>query len=266
METVRRIFGAAQLLYNQPTLLSDVIIYYVSVCEVVIFLNIIVGANISESIKEALVKNGFTVCFTVENPRVLHGLRYHPDMQLSGCYGHYVCERGLYDYYKKILCPHGVNLTCGESLLTCNYPGDIAYNVKVVGDSVFHKKGCTDSVLKQVLKDKEFIDVSQGYSGCSICKVSENAIITADMSIHKKAMQNSICSLLISPDHIDLEGFDYGFIGGASFYADKTVYFFGDVSKHPDFKAMEEFCKFAGSRIVTLGIEKLTDYGSAITF
>ncbi len=266
METVRRETCAAQLLYNQPTVLSDVIIYYVFVCKVVSFLNIIVAANVSDSIKKVLIKNGFDIYFTIENPRVLHGLRYHPDMQISGCDGDFVCERGLYDYYKKILSSHGVNLSCGDSLLSCNYPGDIAYNVKVVGNSVFHKKSCTDPVLKQVLKNKEFIDVSQGYSGCSICKVSENAIITADRSIHKKAIQNSIRSLLISPAHIDLEDFDYGFIGGASFYADKTVYFFGDVSKHPDFEAIEQFCKSSGSKIVSLGIEKLTDYGGAITF
>lgn len=240
--------------------------YYVFNRQVVSCLNIIVGTNIKNSIVTSLRKLGFTVYFSAENPNVLNGLSFHPDMQLSGCDSTFVCEKTLYDYYKKIFDLAGIKLICGETELSCNYPGDIAYNVKVVGETVFHKYDYTDPVLRTVLCDKNFIDVSQGYSGCSICKVSDNAIITADKLIHKRAEENGLDSLLISCGHIELEGFDYGFIGGASFYADSRIYFFGDVSKHPDFFKIDKFCKNHGTEIVILCNEQLTDYGGAITF
>ena len=229
-------------------------------------LNIIVGANIKKSIVTSLRKLGFTVYFTAENPNVLKGLSFHPDMQLSGCGGVYVCEKSLYDYYTKIFDLAGVKLICGQTELSCNYPGDIAYNVKVVGKTVFHKFADTDPVLKGVLEGMCFVDVSQGYSGCSICKVSDDAIITADKAIHKRAEESGLDSLLISCGHIELDGFDYGFIGGASFYADNRIYFFGDVSKHPDFFKIDKFCKDHATEIVVLCDDQLTDYGGAITF
>lgn len=229
-------------------------------------LNIIVGANIKKSIVSSLEKHGFTVCFSAENPNVLKGLSFHPDMQISGCDSTFVCEKTLYDYYKKIFDSKGVNLLCGDRELSCNYPDDIAYNVKVVGKNVFHKLRHTDPVLKGVLQDKNFIDVPQGYSGCSICRVSDSAIITADKVIHHRAVENGIDSLLVSGGHIVLDGFDYGFIGGASFNAGSRVYFFGDVSKHPDFCKIDNFCKQHSAEIITLCDGPLTDYGGAITF
>lgn len=229
-------------------------------------MNIIIAGNISQNIKSALSEHGFKLYFSPENTRVLKGLGFHPDMQMAKVGASLVCEPALYDYYKTILNHAEEQLVCGNSTLGCNYPKDIAYNIKVVGNSVFHKFAHTDSALIELLVGMTMIDVSQGYSGCSICKVSNSAIITSDKGIHEKAQESGISSLLIRNGCIELEHFDYGFIGGASFFCDDTVYFFGDVSHHPDYDNIESFCRSAGSSIVTLGEDPLTDYGGAITF
>ena len=44
----------------------------------------------------------------------------------------------------------------------------------------------------------EIINVKQGYAKCSICVVSDNAIITADKGIAKAAIQNRIDVLEIT--------------------------------------------------------------------
>ena len=90
------------------------------------------------------------------------------------------------------------------------------------------------------------LEVQQGYTKCSICVVSENAIITSDIGIHCKAKESGIDSLLISPGYIDLPGYKYGFIGGASFkISDNVIAFTGSLDSHPDKDNIEHFlCKY----------------------
>ena len=118
--------------------------------------------------------------------------------------------------------------------------------------------------VKGNIADRTLIDVSQGYSGCSICSVCDRGIITADRKIACKAEENGIDALLITHGNIILPGFDCGFIGGASFFWDNTVYFFGTISNHPDYSKIIEFCKSHGADIAMLTHDPLTDYGSAI--
>ncbi len=225
-----------------------------------------VAGNIAEDIKTDLEKEGFTLCLTEENPAVLEGLRFHPDMQIAAVDKTYVCDRNLFDTYKPFFESANAVLVCGDTALSCNYPYDIAYNIKVIGNNVFHNFKHTDDKLISMLKNKNMINVPQGYSGCSICGISDDSLITADYKIHQTALANSIDSLLISPGHIELKGFDYGFIGGASFSYLDRVYFFGDISKHPDYDRIASFCHKHSRCVITLGKGPLTDYGSAVAF
>lgn len=227
---------------------------------------IIIAGNIARDIQIELLNLGFAVIPTLQNTNVLKPLHYHPDMQLSLVGSTLVCEPSMYRFYSQSLKGSGISIVCGKKETQCNYPADVAYNIKVIENSVFHNFRYTDPVLLKLIKGHQLIDVSQGYSGCSICRAGRNAIITSDTVIHAAAMSNGIDSLLISPGHISLPGFDYGFVGGASFWHDKRVYFFGDVTKHPDYIRMEEFCRKHGSSICILGTGELFDYGSAFTF
>ena len=216
-------------------LLVVVFIYYVLFGSEVNYLEIILAQNISKNIKNALTKTGFNVIESAYNPAVLEGLGCHPDMQIAKVETNLICDPSLYDYYKEVL-PSYCNLIPGDTLCTCNYPGDIAYNVKVIQDKVFHNFKYTDSVVKEFISGRTLIGVSQGYSGCSICSVCDRGIITADTKIARVAKENGIDALLITPGNILLPGFDCGFIGGASFFLENTVYFFGSISNHPDYE------------------------------
>ena len=106
------------------------------------------------------------------------------------------------------------------------------------------------------------MDVKHGYAKCSICSVGENAIITADPSIAKTAKKNGIDVLKTEASHTRLDGYDCGFIGGASGDDGENIYFCGNLEKHPDGEKIKEFCKKHGRGVVCLSDEPLYDYGT----
>lgn len=161
----------------------------------------------------------------------------------------------------------GFNIVKGQSAVCRNYPYDISYNIARVGDNVFHNLKWTDKTILKVLKKDQLkmLQVNQGYTKCSILVVDKNAIITSDIKIHKKAMDNNIDSLLISPGYIKLKGMNYGFIGGCAGLVDKNVMLFnGDIQKHPDFLKIKDFLKKYNIDILYSTNLELSDIGSII--
>ena len=54
----------------------------------------------------------------------------HPDMVLFKTgKREFICAPDVYEEYRGILSPIGVNLICGKKKLKSNYPEDIAYNI-----------------------------------------------------------------------------------------------------------------------------------------
>ena len=89
------------------------------------------------------------------------------------------------------------------------------------------------------------------------------SIITSDMSVYDKAGKKGVDVLLIEKGHIDLNGYDYGFIGGASGLISKNkLAFTGNVKLYPDYEAIKNFCNDRGVEIISLSEKKLYDYGS----
>jgi len=166
----------------------------------------------------------------------------HPDMTILPIRDVFVCCPESFLYYKSFL---GSRVISGQTPLFTHYPNDIAYNVLIYKNKAFGKKDYIDDVVLSELKrqDIELINVNQGYAKCS-CAVSKSGVITADDGIFDALEKNKINALKITPGHVKLSGYDYGFIGGASGEIRGKLTFFGDVSKHPDFLKIKEFCDF----------------------
>jgi hypothetical protein len=94
--------------------------------------------------------------------------------------------------------------------------------------------------------------------------VGDNAIITADPSIAKAVKEKGIDVLSVSPLGVRLDGYDYGFIGGASGTDEENVYFCGNIDLHPDSERIKAFCRKHGKNAVSLSDEPLYDYGTLI--
>lgn len=148
-----------------------------------------------------------------------------------------------------------------------NYPGNILLNCLYLNNRLYGKLDCIDETVLQYCAENgiETVNVNQGYARCSSLVTGKNAVITADKSMKKALKINGAEVLLISPGNIVLEGFDYGFIGGASFYDNNTVFFFGDVTKHPDYQKIRSFTEENNSKIEILcKSQPLTDIGGAV--
>ena len=191
----------------------------------------------------------------------------HPDMLLF--WGDKIfCHRSYYNEAKNVLDTvsdiSGIEIAFSDENISPKYPNDILFNAVQIGNNVFGK---TDSISNLVIQyavqnELTLVNIKQGYTKCSVCKVSENAIITADVGIAKAAKSHGIDVLKISHGHIALDGCDYGFIGGASGSDGANTYFCGNIDLHPDGESIKAFCKAHGRPAVSLGKNLLYDVGT----
>ena len=71
--------------------------------------------------------------------------------------------------------------------------------------------------------------------------------------------------LPVSQGHVKLDGFEYGFLGGASGRVGDEIVFNGDLSAHPDYEAIREFIESRGLAVRFFPEYPLTDIGSILT-
>jgi hypothetical protein len=142
------------------------------------------------------------------------------------------------------------------------YPSDVGLNVAVGEDYIICRAESTSPELVELAKraGKKIIDVKQGYAGCS-CIVTDRAVLTSDMGIHRALAEQDIDSTYIDKNGISLPGYDVGFIGGCGGYHDGTLYFFGSLNTIACGNSVKEFAQSHGYKIRELSETKLTDYG-----
>lgn len=148
-----------------------------------------------------------------------------------------------------------------------NYPNDIKLNVARIGNKLICnykyiareiKNYCTNQNIK-------IIDVPQGYSKCSTLIVNNNAIITEDESICLACNKNHIDVLKIEKGHVNLSGYNYGFIGGcSSLISNDILAFFGNIKSHPNFNSIKSFLSNYNINPISLTNSKLIDIGGII--
>ncbi|HOP62600.1 MAG TPA: hypothetical protein PK358_05090 [Spirochaetota bacterium] len=189
----------------------------------------------------------------------------HPDLQVFLNNGNAFVHPGIdRNFIRKI--SQFCNVTFGSTKLTRTYPGDIAYNIAVTGDTAFHLKNETDPVIKEyfVTNGITLAHVKQGYTKCSTLIVDDKSIITADKSINETAIKNGFASLLITPGYVNLPGYKYGFLGGASGRFRNMIFFTGNIDSHPDRERIYSFINDRGLTVELLSDEPAYDAGSLL--
>ncbi len=207
---------------------------------------------------------GFNIVFAPKNTAVYDSISGHPDITLCKIAdGLMAADPGFRSYYSKKL--PGSRIIAGHENAAGAYPGDIRYNAAAVGGVLIHNLKYTDkSILAHFNRT---IQVKQGYTKCSVCIVSDTAIITSDDGIYGAVKKDANIDVLkIQKGYIELTGMDYGFIGGASGLLEKDLLGFnGDIKTHPDWENIVSFCKNHGVRVISLSNMPLMDIGSIIT-
>jgi len=233
-------------------------------------MNIICSHKITDEIEQNLITLGATTVklrgldkFGEFNP-----LNYHPD---TFCFNleknKWIFFEEVYKINKDIIDSLDINVIITQNPASCEYPYDIGLNAAMFGNNLVCNVKYTHSKIIEYADstEKNIIDVKQGYAKCSVCIVDENSIITSDESIYKKASNNNINVLLIEKGHIDLNGYNYGFIGGCSGLINQNkLAFTGNIKEHPNYKEIKDFCSNRGVGIISLSSQKLYDYGSLL--
>ena len=109
------------------------------------------------------------------------------------------------------------------------------------------------------------IQVNQGYTGCSAICVADDAYITEDDGIYKKLTENGLDCLKIKKGNVRLDGYEYGFIGGASVKLnEKEILFFGEIMDNNDRNNVINFLEKYGMKAIFIENKQLHDIGSAL--
>jgi len=187
----------------------------------------------------------------------------HPDLSLCAIGDTFVAEKTAYAYYREKLA--GKRVICGETTLDKHYPSDIAYNVLISENIAFANVAFLDSVVKRELAglNIRLISVNQGYARCSTVAL-KNGLISADPSIIRAARDAGVDVLPIAPGMVELAGYNYGFLGGASGLIDNRLFFFGNIKKHKNYKEIKDFTLKKGISIEYIDLLPLTDIGTII--
>lgn len=157
-----------------------------------------------------------------------------------------------------------------EKDINGKYPNNVLLNAAVVGKNVIANTKYLDKTVKEYCLNEgyQLIHVNQGYAKCSCAVVSDHALITADRGIYNSLKEYNIEVLLIRQGRVQLKGANYGFIGGASGLeinnGERILYFSGNISGHPDYDMISDFCRKHQTRIYPLTETELYDIGGMV--
>lgn len=195
----------------------------------------------------------------------------HTDIHVLKIKEYVIADKRTYSFLQKYNIP---NLVCGKSELIREYPGDIKYNVALVGNLALHSFDSTDDVILEYLDRFKYtkINVNQGYTKCSIFVLDSKNVITANKEIAEELIKNDINVLLL--EESDEENIRllrngvissmHGFIGGCMARIDNKCILFGDASKLICGKKIKDFVEQNNYQFIDFRGEEVIDYGGIV--
>lgn len=222
------------------------------------------GKEIIEFLKDNLVGVIKTCpCSVLQEP-----VNGHPDMVMHPVDEKtFVIAPNVFDYYAPQLTRLGIKVIEGGKTLRRNYPGDIAYNVARIGRYAVHNMRYTDEVLRSCLEavKTEFIHAGQGYAKCSVAPLGSDKAVTSDEGMHRVLCSIGVESLLMEPGSVRLDGYDYGFIGGAVFVSEPGIFVLsGRIKNQSEGEKLRAFVESSGYMYVEESKEEISDLGTVI--
>ena len=192
-------------------------------------------------------------------------VKYHADMLVNYAgSGTVFVSRGEESLHRRLV-DEGADVRYIYVEVGAPYPHDVPLNCAWIGEKLICGKYAAKEIFEFAVKNgRDTLVIRQGYARCSTCIVDENSVITSDVSIYRECLKKGMNALLIDQGHIELPGYDTGFIGGASTKINKNLLlFFGDLSCHPSQKEIRKFCYMRDVEVETLP-GKLTDIGGIV--
>jgi len=226
-------------------------------------LKLVIGERYRHLLENRLRKLDTEVIWLPDNPYLDSRLAGHADLNVFCKESFVLASKWAYPYIVNSLTPYAVAV---ESALeqSAMYPADAGLCACWTGKHLIYNPRTADPMIPANVSG-DHIAVKQGYTKCSVCVVSDDAIITSDHAVAQKAANAGLDVLEVSPAYVVLEGFDYGFIGGATFKINKRqLAFTGTLSEHPDKERIYGFLAKHGIEPVFLTNLPIFDIGGAV--
>ena len=188
----------------------------------------------------------------------------------------YMCQLGVWEE---------AGLYMGDAdELGAEYPADAIFNCVCTKDFFIHNLEHTNHDLADAAmiwrENLAFqsgerhgqtvaVNVKQAYTRCNLLPIDNSSFITSDAGIAKALEPTEADVLLIRPGHVLLPGYPYGFLPGTAGCIftkakEKVVLFNGDLSAHPDSKAILSFIQKRNIYPVWFRGYPLEDIGSIL--
>ena len=192
----------------------------------------------------------------------------HPDLQI-----HFVadtiafCPPATIEYYEKIL-PSHINLHIGTVNPGSTYPSVCAYNIARVGEHILCNTKIADTKILKYYEENNYkiIHVNQGYTKCNVCPISDSVFLTEDQGIFNSVKSEpALTAYLLEKGEVSLNGFDYGFIGGATGkIGNNTLVCCGKLIANKE--KILKLLSALNMQLLELSYRSIYDYGSILSF
>lgn len=222
-----------------------------------------IGARYRCKLETTLQHHNVKVIWLPDNTDVDERLSGHADLSVFCAENTVIAANEAYPCIVNSLTFDGSIFRCSAKQCPA-YPKDASLCVCHTGKYMIYNPRTADPIILERIHGIP-IETNQGYTKCSVCVVSDDAIITSDDAIASRANKSGMDVLKIKPGHIELAGFDYGFIGGAAFLIGKNkLAFTGVLSAHPDEERILAFLNKYGLEPVFLTNDSIFDIGGAV--
>lgn len=221
-----------------------------------------IGEGNGETKKE-LIRLGIKTISPKACRTLIKAEQTHADMLMLHLGGEKIFLSHGQDMLKARLEALGFSVTLLSVPLESEYPFNVTLNAAIIGEKFFAHKNTVKLFSRHVGFD--FYTVKQGYSKCSSCVVSENAVITEDENIYSAMKSAGLDVLKIKKGETALKGINYGFFGGASGKLSPNILAInGELSYNSDKDAIVSFLKNYGIDIICLKSGLLEDIGGIL--
>ena len=201
---------------------------------------------------------------------VYDAINGHPDIQLNilknKSSAQIIIQKDIGENFKKSLKSNNLKYIVSKKSLSNTYPYDIILNSLILENYFIHNLKFTDENLLKSQNSKTQINVSQGYTKCSILPVRDNVLITNDKGIFEALKHYNFDILLLPSGDILLPSLNYGFIGGVGgMISNDRMAFFGDLDSYKWGDEIKKFLYKYDVSPIALKKGKLIDRGSLLT-
>lgn len=157
-----------------------------------------------------------------------------------------------------------IHFVFGELKVEENFENSVGYNCLSTEHYFFHKAGYTDPVIIKLNQGKEFIDLPQAYTRCSLTYLGNNKFITSDKGIGKKLSEKGLDYFYFDPGQISIVDHKHGFLGGTNGLHGDKIFFIGNSDRHSDGFELRNYIEDSGIEMVSLFSNFLYDGGGIL--